>query len=276
MVRKFLLWWFDWPANPFVCVAGAFDFTNARVYLASLREQGGPEVTINHLLAASVGRVLKEFPMANARVIGKRIELLEQVGLAMPVSLAGHVTETRELSMAMVAQIDILSLRQVADACRSSVAGERAGRSQRPVVQWVNRFLEHMPLPLMSRGLDALDWLGRRPAFAAELQKHIPVSACLSNPGAAFREVEGAVLRAVSFAPPPRLNPVGTIWAVSAVQDEVIAEEGQPVVRPMLPVALVFDHRLFDGIMAGKVLTRFAELIREPQAHFGANGETCA
>ena len=56
------------------------------------------------------------------------------------------------------------------------------------------------------------------------------------------------------------------------VQDEVIPVDGRPEVRPVLPVILVFDHRLFDGVMASRLLTRFASMLQDPASVFGPDG----
>jgi len=65
---------------------------------------------------------------------------------------------------------------------------------------------------------------------------------------------------------------IGSLWGLSAVQDEVIAVDGEPQVRPMLPVLFVFDHRLFDGVIAGRIFTRLGDILRHPMEHFGPDG----
>ena len=82
--RKGLLWWFRWPANPYVCVSFAVDFGSAQAYLRDLAERHGRGITVNVLLAAAVGRVLREFPQANARIVGRRIVNRDHVSLAVP------------------------------------------------------------------------------------------------------------------------------------------------------------------------------------------------
>ncbi len=48
--------------------------------------------------------------------------------------------------------------------------------------------------------------------------------------------------------------------------------DGRPEVRRMLPLLYVFDHRLFDGVLAGKILTRVFDVLQDPAAHFGPEG----
>ena len=52
--------------------------------------------------------------------------------------------------------------------------------------------------------------------------------------------------------------PHGTtaILSVGLAKDEVIARYGQPVVAPVFPLALSFDHRVIDGAQASRFLNR--------------------
>jgi len=55
--------------------------------------------------------------------------------------------------------------------------------------------------------------------------------------------------------------PHGTtaILSVGRARDEVVARYGQPVVAPMLPLALSFDHRIIDGATGTRFLNRIIE-----------------
>jgi pyruvate dehydrogenase E2 component (dihydrolipoamide acetyltransferase) len=57
--------------------------------------------------------------------------------------------------------------------------------------------------------------------------------------------------------------PIGTtsIIAVGRARDEVVARYGQPVVAPMMPLALSFDHRVIDGAQASRFLEHIIESI---------------
>src|SRR6266849_337930 len=60
-------------------------------------------------------------------------------------------------------------------------------------------------------------------------------------------------------------HPEVAILAVGKLQDKAVVQQGVVIVRPMMPLALSFDHRLIDGAMAGAFLARFKELIENPQ-----------
>ncbi len=64
----------------------------------------------------------------------------------------------------------------------------------------------------------------------------------------------------------PIINyPEVAILAVGRLQDKAVVQQGTIIVRPVMPLALSFDHRLIDGAMAGTFLARFKELVENPQ-----------
>ena len=267
------MWYFGAPANPWVSITGVIDFTFAQSYLASLSKFGVSEVTVNHLLAATVGRVLTDFPQANARIIRNRIQRLEHVDMVMPVHLpSADTSRPQELSVAHIEHVESQSLIQIVQTCRKTVSKEKADRPQHRFVRRFRKLANDLPYPVVASGLDVLAWLSRRPFLAEQIFQRIPVSTVLSNPGALFGHLEGPLLRSISAMLPNRLFHFGTLWAVSALQNEVIAVDGRAEVRPVLPIILLFDHRLFDGVIAGHMLRRFAEILKQPARFFGDDG----
>ncbi|MEJ2200097.1 MAG: dihydrolipoyllysine-residue succinyltransferase, partial [Desulfuromonadaceae bacterium] len=64
----------------------------------------------------------------------------------------------------------------------------------------------------------------------------------------------------------PLLNPPQTaILGMHAIQDRPVARDGQILIRPMMNLALSYDHRLVDGRQAVEFLLRIKELIEEPE-----------
>ena len=64
----------------------------------------------------------------------------------------------------------------------------------------------------------------------------------------------------------PILNPpqVG-ILGLHKIEDRPVARDGAVVVRPMMYVALSYDHRLVDGREAVQFLVRVKQLIEDPE-----------
>ncbi len=60
-------------------------------------------------------------------------------------------------------------------------------------------------------------------------------------------------------------HPEVAILAVGRLQEKAVVQQGEIVARPVMPLALSFDHRLIDGAMAGAFLARFKALVENPQ-----------
>ncbi|GAC1388440.1 MAG: pyruvate dehydrogenase complex dihydrolipoyllysine-residue acetyltransferase [Ktedonobacteraceae bacterium] len=60
-------------------------------------------------------------------------------------------------------------------------------------------------------------------------------------------------------------HPEVAILAVGRIQEKAIVQNGTVGIRTIMPLAMSFDHRVIDGAMAGKFLTRFKELVEQPQ-----------
>lgn len=275
VIRRFLMWWFGPPASPWVCVNVSVDMTPAQAWLEAVNADGGPRVSLQHLLCAAIGRTLARWPMANARIHRDRIIPQDDVVVAMPVNLLGHAEGgRRELGMAVVAGAGRKSVRDLAQATRATVANERKGEVDNPFMRLMLKVAENSPGPLLSRAFDAMERARAHPAVEARLHSMAPVTTGLTNPGAALANQPGVLFRGGAVHLPNRLVHVGTFWGVTPIQDEVVPIDGQPAVRPMLPVLLVFDHRLVDGVLAGRILDTFTGILRDPAAAFGADGRT--
>jgi 2-oxoglutarate dehydrogenase E2 component (dihydrolipoamide succinyltransferase) len=83
--------------------------------------------------------------------------------------------------------------------------------------------------------------------------------------GGTFTITNGGVFG--SLLSTPILNPpqVG-ILGLHKIQDRPIAVNGQVQIRPMMYVALTYDHRIVDGSEAVRFLVRLKELVEDPGA----------
>jgi 2-oxoglutarate dehydrogenase E2 component (dihydrolipoamide succinyltransferase) len=83
--------------------------------------------------------------------------------------------------------------------------------------------------------------------------------------GGTFTITNGGVFG--SLLSTPILNPpqVG-ILGLHAIQQRPVAVNGQVVIRPMMYMALTYDHRIVDGAEAVQFLVRIKQLIEDPGA----------
>ena len=63
----------------------------------------------------------------------------------------------------------------------------------------------------------------------------------------------------------PILNPPQTaILGMHKIEDRPVVVDGEVVVRPMMYLALSYDHRLIDGREAVRFLVTMKELVEDP------------
>jgi 2-oxoglutarate dehydrogenase E2 component (dihydrolipoamide succinyltransferase) len=81
--------------------------------------------------------------------------------------------------------------------------------------------------------------------------------------GGTFTITNGGVFG--SLLSTPIVNPPQSgILGLHAIQDRPMARDGQVVIRPMMYLALTYDHRIVDGREAVLFLRRIKEVIEEP------------
>jgi 2-oxoglutarate dehydrogenase E2 component (dihydrolipoamide succinyltransferase) len=81
--------------------------------------------------------------------------------------------------------------------------------------------------------------------------------------GGTFTITNGGVFG--SLLSTPILNPPQVaILGLHKIEDRPVAEGGQVVVRPMMYLALTYDHRIVDGLEAVQFLVRVKEFIEDP------------
>ena len=65
----------------------------------------------------------------------------------------------------------------------------------------------------------------------------------------------------------PLLNPPqSAILGMHTIKERPVVEEGQVLARPMMYIALSYDHRIVDGREAVQFLVRVKELIEDPES----------
>ena len=81
--------------------------------------------------------------------------------------------------------------------------------------------------------------------------------------GGTFTITNGGIFG--SLLSTPIINPPQSgVLGLHAIQDRPMVEGGEVVVRPMMYVALTYDHRIVDGREAVSFLVRIKEAIQEP------------
>ena len=114
------------------------------------------------------------------------------------------------------------------------------------------RDTDGMSLADVERGISELATLGRDGKLTMEHMQ-----------GGTFTITNGGVFG--SLLSTPILNlPQTAIMGMHKIQERPVAENGEVVIRPMMYLALSYDHRMIDGKEAVQFLVTIKELLEDP------------
>jgi 2-oxoglutarate dehydrogenase E2 component (dihydrolipoamide succinyltransferase) len=82
--------------------------------------------------------------------------------------------------------------------------------------------------------------------------------------GGTFTITNGGIFGSLMSTPILNAPQVG-ILGMHKIQERPVALDGQIVIRPMMYVALSYDHRIVDGSEAVRFLVRIKELVEDPE-----------
>jgi 2-oxoglutarate dehydrogenase E2 component (dihydrolipoamide succinyltransferase) len=164
--------------------------------------------------------------------------------------------------MSLFARAAVLALREL-PVVNASIDGDDvvyhrrvhlgiAVSTPRGLVVPVVREADHQSLAELERAIGGL-------AERARAGKLVPDDLA----GGTFTITNGGVFG--SLLSTPILNPPQSgILGMHKIEERPIAVKGQVVIRPMMYVALSYDHRLVDGAQAVTFLVRVKELLEDP------------
>ena len=114
------------------------------------------------------------------------------------------------------------------------------------------------------RGCDTLDMAGIEKAIADAAKRAREGKITLTDlEGGVFTITNGGIFG--SMLSTPILNaPQSAILGLHAITERPVAVNGQVVIRPMMYLALSYDHRLVDGKQAVTFLVKIKQLIEDP------------
>jgi 2-oxoglutarate dehydrogenase E2 component (dihydrolipoamide succinyltransferase) len=114
------------------------------------------------------------------------------------------------------------------------------------------------------REVDRLDMAGIEKAIAEAAKKAREGKITLADlEGGVFTITNGGIFG--SMLSTPILNaPQSAILGLHAINDRPVAVAGQVVIRPMMYLALSYDHRLVDGREAVTFLVKVKQAVEDP------------
>jgi len=248
------------PREPNVYGSVAVRAAPLLAWLDRESDRAGRRLTVTHAVVRAVAMVLARHPDANGLVRFGRLWLREHVDIYVHVLLRedpGASIGGADLSGLCLRDADRLRVPDIAQAVDDGVEAKRSGTDPELVqtrrdTAWMPGWLLRIGLRLaefLQYGLNIrTDWLGvpRDPVGSAEV----------SSVG-----MFGIQTAYGPFFPLAR-NPIAVV--AGAVEDTVVAVDGQPVVTPVLTLNATFDHRVIDGFHAAVLTREVRQLLEHP------------
>lgn len=232
-------------------------------YIEALKQRTGKRITLSHVMARCVGIVLSEMPDANAVLRFNKIYLRQDIGVFFQVAMEDPDTGEIDLSGATIFDTHQKTIVEIVDEFDAKVGLVRTRKDKsleksRSTFKTLPSFLLGTLLDVMSFFLYTLNW----DMSKFGLPKDPFGSVMITNIGTLGLEE--------AYVPLVPYSKVPLLIALGALKDEVIAEDGKPVVAKMLKVCASFDHRVLDGMHAAKMSKTLNRIFNDPEGELGA------
>lgn len=251
--RKLAVHTWSPPRDPSTYALVHVPMTTALDYCERVRRETGVHVTVTHLTVRGVALALKQFPQMNGIVARGRIMLRDSVDIFMQVATSGGA----ELSGVKIANADQKTPLEIAREAEARVARLRARRDQQ--VERTKSVLDRVPARLLGRMMRTIAYL----IYDRDLD--------LSRFGVVKDEFGTAMVSNVgvfgisaAFGPLVPFSRTPMVVLMGKVEDRVEAENGRPVVRPMMTLCVTLDHRFMDGYHGGEMARITCEYLQDP------------
>lgn len=231
-------------------------------YIEEFRARTGRKLTFTHLMAKAAGLVLAEIPDANAILRFNRIYLRKEIGVFFQVAMEDKKTGEIDLSGIVVKDPHKKSMIEILDEVEKRAGTVKAGTDTE--LEGTRRMFERVPFLLLNKFLELLSFLGYT------LNIDMRTFGAPRDPfGSIMITNVGALGLEEAFAPLVPYSRVPLLIAVPSVRQEMVVEDGKPVVGHVLNVCATFDHRVLDGSHAARMTKTIRRIFDDPEAAFG-------
>lgn len=256
--RKLAIHTWSPPRDPSTYAQVDVPVQAALEYCERVRRETGVRLTVTHLVVKGVALAFQRFPQMNGFVARNRIMIRDGVDIFMQVAAGGG----SELSGIKIARAAERSAIDIARECEERVA--RLRNRQDRQVERTKGMLDRVPRWALGRLMRTISYL----IYDRDLD--------LSGLGVVKDEFGSAMVTNVgvfgitrALAPIVPFSRTTMVVLVGEVEDRVVAENGQAVVRPMMTLGVTYDHRFMDGFHGGEMARICCDYIRNPEAHDG-------
>ena len=243
------------PRDPTIYGSMDLDVAETLAFLERFRARTGRKLTITHVVGRAVAAAFERHPELNAKVrFWGKLEQRDSVDLFVSVSTEGG----RDLSGARIEGADRLSFEGWVDAVEKQAGGIRGGDD--PTYQRTRKAFRTMPWWIARPALWLVDLLSN------ELEFDLPGIGAPRDPfGSAVITNVGMFGIDTAFAPFLPIARCPMLLLITEVRDRPVAVDGNVVARPTLRLCATFDHRIIDGVAAGKLAREIRAMIEHPE-----------
>jgi pyruvate/2-oxoglutarate dehydrogenase complex dihydrolipoamide acyltransferase (E2) component len=237
-------------------------------YIEAFREQTGKRLTVTHLMAFAVGKVLEAMPDANAVLRFGRIWIKQEISVFFQVAMKDPESGQIDLSGVTVREPQRKTIAEIVDEFEAVANKVRAGkdeekestrRSFKSIPGWlVGYVLDFISFFVYTLNLD-MRWAG--------IPKDMLGSAMVTNVGSLG--LEEAYVPLVPYSKVPLLVAVGALKRVPVVRE---GDRIEPAT--IMKLYATFDHRILDGAHAAKMADTLKKMFGDPWTQFGGVSAT--
>ena len=278
--RRMLITTWDAPKNGNIMGSLEVDVGPLQTWMAQVRQRTGVKVTYTHAVIKAVGLALRACPGLNGHIACGEYWPADSVDVGCLVAterdendnaVAGQVTSpvagatgakkgrTYDLANALLQDVDGTPVATLAEQLKVSASKIRSGKDKdyegtkpllRMLPNFLIRFILHDIVGFLGNSLGcAIPALGVKPYMF----------------GAAMVTSVGMMGLDMAWAPFTPWANTPLIVTIGAVKDRVVAVDGSAVVRPILMVTAVVDHRYLDGADGANVARVVKTVLEHPE-----------
>ena len=240
------------PTDPQVYGRMELDMTTALAYAETEGRGAGIRITPTHLVARAVAVALRRHPANNVLIRWNRVYERETVDVFCQVAIPGK----NDLSGAVIRDADTKDAASIAKELKERAARVREGSDE---LSQSRSLLDHVPAFLYRLILGILAFL----QYTLNLNLK-PLGLPKDAFGSVMVTSIGSLGIPEGWAPLVPMSRVPIVISVGALQQRPWAVDGRVEIRPICVVSAVFDHRIMDGLNAGRLAEEVQAYLRDP------------
>ncbi len=245
-----------WTTTKDPSIYGFVDL-DARPILAKIEEYKarGLRLTPTVILAKAIAHGIERCPSFNSVLRWGQLHERKSIDTFLQVSAVEDGEEN--LSGAIVRNTNLKSLESIMAELHEKAQAIRS--DQDPEFSKIKSNLKFVPSWLIAKILDWVSFINH------DLNLWSPLLGTPRDPfGSVMITSVGGMGLEYGFAPLVPYSRCPMVLAVGKIIEKGIVENGQVVIRPMLPISVTLDHRHIDGYGCAKILQGLKEYLRNP------------